>query len=147
MKFLLSGTLLFIASLILHQDVRAETEQSYVIVHKDVVQDSISDRHLRRIFMMKTRSWPNGQPVSLIVFASDNAKHAKFLKQTLKLFPYQLDREWNKLVYSGQSSPPVVASDTEHMMQIVSSTPGSIGYIVDDIPNGSVKILEVTGNE
>ena len=111
-----------------------------VIANPTVNQDTITERQLRRVFMLKQRSWDDGAKISLIVFSNEDAKHALFLRQSLKLFPYQLEREWNKLIYSGQSAPPVIAADTQTMLEIVSSTPGAIGYLVNN-PNDSTENL------
>jgi ABC-type phosphate transport system substrate-binding protein len=138
----------------LHSNAQQLDTHTEVIANLNVGQDSISVRQLRRVFMLKQRSWEDGQPISLIVFSSEDEKHAAFLRHSLKLFPYQLDREWNKLVYSGQSAPPIVASDAESMLQIVGSTPGAVGYLVsssidakeelEDLIGQRVKKLEVT---
>ncbi|MBT0586757.1 hypothetical protein [Alteromonas oceanisediminis] len=125
-------------------EIGAQQVDTYVIAHPAVTQASVSERQLRRIFMLKQRTWDSGEPISLIVFSSDNNKHSQFLKQTLKLFPYQLEREWNKLIYSGQSAPPMIATSTQNMLKLVSNTPGAIGYIVSSAPDQAVKIIEVT---
>lgn len=150
----LSNILLSFLLLIGYADnTSAQADDARVIAHADVSQNTISERQLRRVFMLKQRSWEGGQAISLVVFSSENEKHAIFLRHQLKLFPYQLEREWNKLIFSGQSAPPIIATDTETMLRIVSSTPGAIGYIVGD-PDHSlalfndadhrVKTLEVT---
>ena len=114
-----------------------------VIAHSEVTQQALSQRQLQRIFMLKQRAWQDGQPITLIVFSSDNQRHSAFLRQHLKMFPYQLEREWNKLIYSGQSAPPVVATDPDKMLELVASTPGAIGYLVSTPPGSAVKVIEV----
>ena len=127
-----------------------------VIANPNVVQHSISTRQLRRVFMLKQRTWDDGRPISLIVFPSDNETHSLFLRHSLRLFPYQLDREWNKLVYSGQAAPPIIVSDIESMVHIVGSTPGAVGYLVSSskrsqedlrkLKEQRVKTLKVTSS-
>lgn len=125
------------------QGVFAQSSEMVVITHPDVTQQSVTQRQLRRIFMLKQRSWSDGSPISLIVLSSDNIEHAQFLRDQLKMFPYQLEREWNKLMYSGQSAPPIIATDTKNMLSLVSSTPGAVGYLVNSAPDSSVTVLEV----
>ncbi|WP_100644091.1 hypothetical protein [Alteromonas facilis] len=141
-------SLLALILLIFPGELVAENGDSVVIAHPQVAQSSVNHQQLRRIFLLKQRTWDDGSPISLIVFASDNNTHSEFLRQRLKMFPYQLEREWNKLIYSGQSAPPVVATNTEDMLNIVASTPGAIGYLVTQQPamarHGRVKIIEVT---
>lgn len=114
-----------------------------VIAHGEVSQQVLTQRQLQRIFMLKQRAWGDGQAISLIVFSSDSQQHSAFLRQHLKMFPYQLEREWNKLIYSGQSAPPVVATDPETMLELVASTPGAIGYLVGTTPSAAVNVIEV----
>lgn len=132
----------------------AQNLDAKVIAHQEVNQDTISERQLRRVFMLKQRSWEDGSKISLVVFSSEDQKHVLFLRHMLKLFPYQLEREWNRLIYSGQSAPPFIATDTKTMLSIVSSTPGAIGYVVSeanqtaealiDDDNYKIKTLKVT---
>lgn len=128
----------------LSQSVLAQSSPMVVITHPEVSQQSVTQRQLRRIFMLKQRSWNDGSPISLIVLSSDNLEHAQFLREQLKMFPYQLEREWNKLIYSGQSAPPIVATDSENMLSLVASTPGAIGYLVNATANDNVTVLKVT---
>lgn len=120
----------------------AQKLDAEVIAHNGVNQDSISERQLRRVFMLKQRSWEDGSKISLVVFSSEDEKHALFLRHLLKLFPYQLEREWNKLIYSGQSAPPIIATDTTTMLSIVSSTPGAIGYVVSELDQTTELLID-----
>lgn len=124
----------------------AQDLDARVIAHSKVNQDTISERQLRRVFMLKQRSWEDGSQISLVVFSSEDEKHALFLRSRLKLFPYQLEREWNKLIYSGQSAPPIIATDTQTMLRIVSSTPGAIGYIVSQSTEGTQDLIDDGNN-
>ena len=47
------------------------------------------------------------------------------------MFPYQLERQWNRLTYSGIGEPPVVVGNVEEMKRMIAETPGSIGYLPD----------------
>ncbi|MDM7859270.1 hypothetical protein QTP81_01455 [Alteromonas sp. ASW11-36] len=129
--------------LMLSFSVHAQSAEMRVIAHPDVTQNSVSQRQLRRIFSLKQRTWEDGSAISLIVLSSDNEQHIAFLRQQLQMFPYQLEREWNKLVYSGQASPPVVAVNNAEMRSLVASTPGAIGYLLTETTPTNVKIIEV----
>ncbi|WP_124916946.1 hypothetical protein [Alteromonas flava] len=140
-------SLLMMIALLFSSELIAENGASVVIVHPQVAQGEVDRQQLRRIFLLKQRTWDDGAPISLVVFASDDEKHRAFLRQRLNMFPYQLEREWNKLIYSGQSAPPAIAMDTEDMLLLVASTPGAIGYVLapQAIENSisRVKVIEV----
>lgn len=109
--------------------VYAQSAEILVIFHPEVNQDAVNQMQLRRIFSLKQRTWNDGSPISLIVLSSDNDQHVAFLRRQLKIFPYQLEREWNKLIYSGQASPPIVTVSSTEMQSLVTSKPGAIGYL------------------
>lgn len=100
-----------------------------VITHPSQAETEISDSTLRRIYTMKLRRWPDQQPIQLFVYPSNSPIHNRFTKQVLKMFPYQLDRIWNKLAFSGTGVLPTEVSTQEEMIRLVTTTPGAIGYI------------------
>ncbi len=48
------------------------------------------------------------------------------------MFPYQLDRAWQKLTFSGIGTPPAEVSSAAEMLKLLQSTPGAIGYLPAD---------------
>jgi len=44
------------------------------------------------------------------------------------MFPYQLDRIWNKLTYSGLGVAPIMVNTANELIAAVKNTPGAIGY-------------------
>lgn len=116
-----------------------------VIVHPTVQLDNLSPSNLRRIFTMRNRQWQKDLPIRVFVFASDNKIHSNFCLQTLEVFPYQLDKIWGKLLFSGLGEPPQVVNSYEEMIEKVRSTPGAIGY-VDKIVNSEGLLIMTIGN-
>ncbi|WP_286264948.1 hypothetical protein [Thalassotalea atypica] len=100
----------------------------FAIVNTSVKKQEFTKLELRRIFSRKQPLWPNGQPIVVFVLPSKNELHQRFSKEVLKIFPYQLDRIWNKLTYSGIGTGPVVVDNPKQLVEAVSSTPGAIGY-------------------
>lgn len=47
------------------------------------------------------------------------------------MFPYQLNRIWHKLTYSGLGIAPTVVQSEQELVNAIINTPGSIGYIDD----------------
>ncbi|WP_438865517.1 substrate-binding domain-containing protein [Neptunicella sp.] len=104
------------------------SNQVFVGVNPSVSVKQLSIAQLRRIFTMRQNNWPNGDPITVFVLNTNNSYHQYFTKSVLDLFPYQLERLWNKLVYSGQGERPIMVSDMLEMQQRVANTPGAIGY-------------------
>jgi len=114
-----------------------------VIVHSTVSEQRLSVSQLRRIYSMRQVKWSNNQPIVVFVLPSQSALHQSFCKDTLKLFPYQLDRVWDKLTFSGLGVAPTEVSNVEALVRAVKNTPGSIGYVGRLLKDEEVNIINV----
>jgi ABC-type phosphate transport system substrate-binding protein len=103
---------------------------------------SITTTQLRRIYSMRQTKWANGLPITIFVLSSTNPIHQKFCKDTLRLFPYQLDRIWDKLTFSGMGIAPTVVLNEEALIEAVRSTTGAIGYIENINEVSDVNLLK-----
>ena len=100
-----------------------------VITHSSVMERSLSRQSLLAVFGMHTQRWPNGQSIKVFVLASDQPMHRKFATEVLGTYPYQLDRIWQRLVYSGTGRAPHICASEDDMRTKVRNTPGAIGYV------------------
>ncbi|WP_241737540.1 substrate-binding domain-containing protein [Neptunicella marina] len=100
-----------------------------VYVNQTVPVTDLTPAQLRRIFTMRQTQWPNGEPIKVVVFKSQDPLHQQFAKNVLQLFPYQLERIWNRLIYSGQGERPVEVDSSVQMQRFISTHPGAIGYM------------------
>ena len=116
-----------------------------VITHSSVKDEVLTKSKLRRIFIMRQTKWADGTPIRVFVLEQRSELHQSFCKSSLGLFPYQLERQWNKLVYSGLGEAPTVVRDREAMLKRVASTPGSIGYIDDFTGADNIKVMMLEG--
>ena len=89
----------------------------------------ISEQFLREVFSGKMRHWPDGKLIKVVVLKSDSPLHQAFIQLRLRMFPYQVQRLWNKRIYSGRADPPIVVKDINAMRAMVLNTPGAIGYL------------------
>ncbi len=109
-----------------------------VITHHQVVVDSLTKPQLRRIYTMRQLHWSDNSPISVFVLPSQHHLHQRFAKERLRIFPYQLNRIWHKLTYSGLGVAPTIVNSEQELIQAVIRTPGAIGYI-DDEALGEIK--------
>lgn len=118
-------------------------EKVVVIAHKGVSVDSLSRSDLRSLFGMRSRSWPDNQPVRVFVLRDDDPIHEQFVKSKLKTFPYNLRKIWDRRVFSGTGQYPTQVNSAAEMYEMVTTVENSIGYIpVTEIGEG-VKVLEL----
>lgn len=106
--------------------------------------DSLSVSQLRRIYSMRQIYWQNGTPIVVYVLASKSPLHQKFCKEQLRLFPYQLDRIWNRLTFSGYGVAPIEVASESELIKAVKSTKGAIGYVDNLLEAKDVNVIEVT---
>lgn len=118
-----------------------------VIVNASVPVQQLSSSHIRRIFTVRHRQWANDLPIKVFVLAKNSNTHKSFCLQKLEVFPYQLEKIWGKLLFSGLGEPPRVLNDEQHMIEMIRTTPGAIGY-VDYLPKDSgVKTMTVENHD
>ena len=119
-----------------------------LIYHPDLRDEDFSTGTLVRVFAMQKRVWSDGTPVRVYTLPKASATHRAFVTGYLRMQPYQLDRVWHRLVFSGTGAMPEEVSTVAEMLNVVASTPGAVGYInqddTDQIPEG---ILRVVVNE
>ena len=104
---------------------------------------SLSVAQLRRIYSMRQIHWQNGTPIVVYVLASKDPLHQKFCKEQLRLFPYQLDRIWHKLTFSGYGVAPIEVADQKTLIEAVKSTKGAIGYVENLLEVQDVNIIKI----
>ncbi len=115
----------------------------HVISNITAETKSLSVAQLRRIYSMRQVHWKNGSPIVVYVLASKNPLHQKFCKQQLRLFPYQLDRIWHKLTFSGYGVAPIEVATQQALIEAVKSTKGAIGYMENLSEASDVNIIKI----
>ena len=116
---------------------------STLLVHQAHAQTIISQDSLRAIYSMRQRAWPDGTPVTVFMYAADSELHRNFCLRDLELFPYQLQRVWDVLIYSGAGQSPVRVKSKDEMLKKISSTVGAIGYVAEKGVASNVKIIKL----
>lgn len=117
--------------------------QPVVIAHAAVPVEQLTSAQLRSIFMMRQVMWPNNVPIRVFVLPNKAPIHLAFVQQKLQLFPYQLERVWQKLTYSGTGTPPIEVTDLATMVELVQVTPGAIGYAELKETPSALRIIEI----
>ena len=114
-----------------------------LLVHKNLSISSISQDKLRAIYSMRTRVWSDGTPITVFILNPDSTVHRDFCLKKLEIFPYQLQRVWDVMVYSGTGQSPINLNSEAEMVREISLTPGAIGYISDTGVTDNVKIIDL----
>jgi ABC-type phosphate transport system substrate-binding protein len=118
--------------LILACFVTSQASAIEVVTHPQVAVSSLTKSQLRRIYTMRQLRWSDNSAISVFVLPSQHNLHQRFAKEKLQVFPYQLNRIWHKLTYSGLGVAPTIVKTEQELIQAVIKTPGAIGYINDE---------------
>ncbi|MCW8091176.1 hypothetical protein [Alteromonas sp. ASW11-130] len=102
-----------------------------IVTNESVNQVSFSQSEIRQIFSARKQFWDDGSKITVFVLEPSSMLHKQFCKQNLNMFPYQLERLWHQITYSGQGDPPLIKKSQAAMIEAVLSTPGAIGYAED----------------
>lgn len=122
---------------------KAHAEPINIIVHPNQSSVKLSSQGLWAIYGMKNRSWPDGSRIKVFSLPSKHPLHRHFAIQALKTYPYQLDRVWQRLTFSGTGKAPTLVASEQEMIDAVSSTPGAIGYINATTNKGASHVIEI----
>ncbi|VAW84360.1 hypothetical protein MNBD_GAMMA16-1925 [hydrothermal vent metagenome] len=114
-----------------------------VITHKDTKVEMLSLSRLRTIFGLKVKYWEDQTPIIVYTSSPVEEEYGTFCKQILGVFPHQLRRAWDRLVYSGRARPPTTVASFKEMLEAVSTTPGAIGYLPRHEFNTTIQKIEI----
>lgn len=123
---------------------RSHAVNIVVNFHQDQKQvEALTKYQLRQIYLMRQKYWPDGQPIIVYALPSESLVHREFSKTVLKMFPYQLDRVWNKLTYSGLGKGPIIVEDEKTLLTALKNTEGAIGYVSKKVTEDALYVVRI----
>ncbi len=140
------GALLLFSLLLLPIMARGEgAPKVEIMLNASVAESYLTRDYLRALFTLRTRVWPDGQPVTLFVLPDSAPMHVAFCKDELGTYPYILRSVWDRVLFSGTGVIPYTVESEEEMIRQVLSTPGALGYRA--ARNDPVELVEPGGME
>ena len=94
--------------------------------HVDAKQLTTTD--LRAIFSMRKRNWGDNTSIRVFVLPDNHPLHKVFCMSVLKVYPYVLREQWDRIIFSGTGTPPTIVNNVDQLRRAVARTPGAIGY-------------------
>ncbi len=100
---------------------------------------SLNSIQVEDIFMGRTRSLPNGR----FALPVDQSTLRSEFYQKLTARPIeQINAYWARIMFTGQTSPPMILPDDNAVLSMVNENKDAIGYIDrKNINNNNVRIL------
>lgn len=101
-----------------------------VLIHNAGLQgEDFSTDSLLHIYAMHKKLWSDGTPVRVFSLPTNSVTHREFVNQYLHMQPFQLNRLWHRLVFSGTGSAPKKVESDAQMIDLIKTTPGAVGYV------------------
>lgn len=120
----------------------SSTRAAGIIVNQTVPLSQYSLADTRAIFAMRKRVWPNGSQIVVFSLSDSSSTHKDFVKKNLRMFPHQLRRVWDRMVFSGTGDAPIQLDSEQEMIDKIANTPDSIGYIENKPENEKIRLFE-----
>lgn len=115
---------------------------SKVLINDDVESKAIDSTFLSQVFAMQIRKWPNGVAIHVYTLPTNSQQHRQFVIEKLKIQTHQLDRIWNRMLFTGTGKAPTVVNTEREMVEVIRSQPGAVGYVSREYPAEGVRVLE-----
>ena len=112
-----------------------------VIVHPSAAFDSLTEDDIARIFLGKSKSFPNGTQAVPVNQHEGSAARDKFNEGVCKKNASQYKAYWSQLVFTGKGAPPKDAGDDSAVKTLVAANPTMIGYVDSAAVDASVKVV------
>lgn len=136
MKKLISPLLLIVSLIFSFQAVA-----DIAVIINPTNDTTLTAKDIKRIFLMKEKTYPNGSNVTPVSQMADADITSKFNEIVLKKSDHQLKAYWSKLIFTGKGNPPQEAADDAATKALVANNPSMIGYIDDSAVDNSVKVI------
>ncbi len=133
----LRKTLLSIALLAISSSAFADI----VVINHPSNTSSFTQKNIARIFLGKSKSFPNGELAVAINQKEGADKTKEFNKRVLKKTDSQLKAYWSKLIFTGKGNPPKIVTSDAEVLTLISSNPNMIGYIDSSAVTSAVKVV------
>ena len=102
--------------------------------------NSLDKKQVAKIFLGKTKSFPNGSKATPIDLDSGKTR-AKFYSAAVKKTDSQVSAYWARLIFTGKGQPPRKVYDDSEVIGAIAADKSVIGYIDEGSVNSRVKVL------
>lgn len=115
-----------------------------IIVHPSATLSQMSEDDAKRLFLGKTRNFPDGSTALPVDQTEGTQDRAQFYHQFIGKTESQLKSYWATLIFSGKGTPPKAVGDAGDVKAIVAKNPSAIGYIDKRFADNNVKIIPLS---
>ena len=123
--------------------VRAQPPAFRIVVHQDHAGASVDRAFLARVFLKKTTTWGDGEPIRPVDLPLDSPIRQHFSEDVLQRSVAAVRNYWQQLIFSGRGVPPPELESDEAVLRYVARHPGAVGYVSGSADTRTAKVLTV----
>ena len=112
-----------------------------VIANPSAGINQLQKEDLVRIFLAKTRTYPNEKPVTAYSQREDSEVRQHFEAAVMEKSPMQIKAYWTRLLFTGRGNPPPALESDREILETVRKDPAAIGYVKASNADNSVKTV------
>ncbi len=112
-----------------------------VVVSANSPITSLSKGQVAKIFLGKSRRFPDGSRAVPLNQSEGNLERDAFYQLVSGKSPAQIKAHWSKLIFTGRGQPPKEATGNDAVKQLLTKNGVNIGYIDRAAVDDSVKIV------
>jgi len=112
-----------------------------VIVNPTSGITSLTEDDIARIFLGKSKTFPNGSSVLPVNQDEGITARDKFIEAVCKKNSSQYKAYWSQLVFTGKGTPPKDSGNDAGVKTFVAGNPTSVGYVDASAVDASVKVV------
>lgn len=131
---------LAVIGLALSLSCRAAAADVVVVVSARSPVTVLSKDQVADIFLGKAVLLPHGEQAMPIDQAEGSAARAEFYARFANKSAAQMKAHWSKIIFTGRGQPPKEASNDIEVKKRVADNPNAIGYIEQNMVDGSVRV-------
>ena len=102
---------------------------------------SLDVKSVRRIFLSKSKAFPNGNKIDVYDLPFGNTVREDFRETVLRKSESRLNAYWARMLFSSKARPPVVLSSADEVKVMIANNPNAIAYMDSADVDQSVKVV------
>lgn len=112
-----------------------------VVVHPSSGIASLTEDDVSRIFLGKSKTFPNGAAAVPVNQDEGAPARDKFNEAICKKNSSQYKAYWSQLVFTGKGTPPKDAGNDAAVKALVAANPNMVGYVDASVVDASLKVV------
>lgn len=119
----------------------ALSEELVVVMSRKATVDALNKRQIRRLFLGKSKTLPNGERAIILDNASNNDLRDQFYKELIGKSGERLESYWSKLKYTGRGQPPEAINDVKKLKEAMNDSPNVVSYMAKSKVSKDIKVV------